>query len=325
MTIFPSPSRFLATSVLLALTPPFGESFMMSQQQQPTTRTPSPLFSTIDRREVDDDHNLERTRAALEDLMNSMQESSKSKGRDRQQKQQAKARNILTTAGRHRRQLEMDLLRQLYSMDDRVDQDDVVLGEEPVENTDQSSGDDDNEDNTALDELMHLWMYEHDPESAMQLEAMQESCSPGMVVEEGQLRQMCVNFPTWAEPRARLAILLFMKGISQEAKEFAQQALELKPWHFEVYPILVMLALREENMAQALYWARKSLPTERPWSSGNCRRRKAWVDQALENAARMWEDAERDTLELGKGSTSNLNCLDENDDECLLDLDDTWQ
>lgn len=61
---------------------------------------------------------------------------------------------------------------------------------------------------------MHLWMYENDASMAQELEEMQDECSSGMVYEENRLREMIEEFPTWAELRARLALLLFGFGHS---------------------------------------------------------------------------------------------------------------
>eukprot|EP00522_Entomoneis_paludosa_P011581 CAMPEP_0172458864 /NCGR_PEP_ID=MMETSP1065-20121228/29678_1 /TAXON_ID=265537 /ORGANISM="Amphiprora paludosa, Strain CCMP125" /LENGTH=107 /DNA_ID=CAMNT_0013213301 /DNA_START=1 /DNA_END=324 /DNA_ORIENTATION=- len=96
-----------------------------------------------------------------------------------------------------------------------------------------------------------------------------------------------------------------MKGISAEAYDMALEALKLKPWHFEVYPVLIMICLRHEDIGQALYWARQALPVHRP-TEGNSRRRKAWVDRALDLAAQQWEDAERETQEQQQTCSGSL-------------------
>ncbi|KAL7561865.1 hypothetical protein ACA910_009698 [Epithemia clementina (nom. ined.)] len=257
------------------------------------------------------ENDLERARYALENLMTKHSDSSFDEnvtgGSREMSRHDGEAPHVLmTSAGRRRRQLEIELLRQL-SVNDGAGEDLVDHsfddGQGVSERSDEEMGynDDDYSDNAAtassvVDELMHLWMYEHGPEPAAQLEAMQQTCTPGMALEEAQLRDMMDQYPTWAEPRARLAILLFMKGISDESRDFALEALKLKPWHFDVYPVLIMISLRNQNIGEALYWARQSLPTYRPNSVGNSKRTKAWVDRALAQASEQWEQAERETI-----------------------------
>mmetsp|Transcript_3358 Transcript_3358/g.7016 ORF Transcript_3358/g.7016 Transcript_3358/m.7016 type:complete len:305 (-) Transcript_3358:387-1301(-) len=279
------------------------QSISMPWKTTTTSPAQKALFSTIEPRGKgkrgrgsvnDGESELERTRAALEALLNM----------NGPLHEEHEALHILTSAGRHRRELEMELLRQLF-------EDDASPRSQETEGGGDING-------KAVDELMNLWIYEHDVESAIQLEAMQDSCSPGMVKEEAQLRQMCEKFPLWAEPRARLSILLFMRGISAEAYECALSALELKPWHFEVYPVLIMISLRHQDVGRALYWARQALPNYRP-TEGNRRRRKAWVDRALDNAARQWEEAERETQQhLGESlkffTNGTLPSLDESNE-----------
>lgn len=177
---------------------------------------------------------------------------------------------LLTSAGRHRRRLEMDLLESLQDSND------------------------------AVDELMHLWMYEPNcAEAAAALQAMEDECSEGLVVEQATLHDLMQAFPAWAEPRVRLATLLFFKGETQASYAMALEAIQMKPWHFEIYSLLVMLSLREQNIGQALYWARRGLPSIRYEPDGETiqknTRRKAWVAWAVRQAQEQWNDAERAT------------------------------
>merc|ERR1711862_462008 len=90
---------------------------------------------------------------------------------------------LMTTASRKRRLLEIELLESLSDSDE------------------------------AVDELMGVWMYERGAGYAHDLEWMQQDCSPGLVEEEGVLRDMvyATNYE-WMEPTIRLASLLFYKG-----------------------------------------------------------------------------------------------------------------
>lgn len=177
---------------------------------------------------------------------------------------------LLTSAGRHRRRLEMDLLQSLQDSND------------------------------AVDELMHLWMYEPNcVDAAAALQAMENECSEGLVVEHATLHDLMQAFPTWAEPRVRLATLLFFKGETHASYAMALEAMQMKPWHFEIYSLLVMLSLREQNLGQALYWSRRGLPPIRYESDGetihNNTRRTAWVAWAVRLAQEQLNDAERAT------------------------------
>ena len=174
----------------------------------------------------------------------------------------------LTSAGRHRRQLEMALLDDLR------------------------------ESNDALDALTNLWINERDKESADRLVSMQEDCSAGLFEEEAQLREMMERFPNWAEPPLRLGVLYFFKGRTQESYRLALEALKLKPWHIEAPQLLIMICLRNDDLKQALYWARRSLPrmTESIMELDKerfLRRRQVWVENALEQAQKMLAEAEQ--------------------------------
>lgn len=194
---------------------------------------------------------VEQYRANLENLMQQQQELEDKTAQDE---------GLLTTTGRHRRLLEIELMKSLRKSED------------------------------AVNELMHLWMYENDASMAQELEDMQDECSPGMVYEETRLRDMIAEFPSWAEPRARLALLLFFQGRTEDSHNMALETLVLKPWHFEVYPLLVLLSLRQDNFGQALAWARRSLPPYR--ENGKNKRRNEWIRIAVDLAQDQLYQAE---------------------------------
>mmetsp|Transcript_14499 Transcript_14499/g.27583 ORF Transcript_14499/g.27583 Transcript_14499/m.27583 type:complete len:290 (-) Transcript_14499:139-1008(-) len=199
---------------------------------------------------------VEQARAFLENLMEQQQELD-----DKQMLAEHEA--LLTTTGRHRRLLEIELMKSLLKSED------------------------------AVNELMHLWMYENDASMAQELEEMQDECSAGMVYEETRLREMIQQFPTWAEPRARLALLLFFQGRTADSYNMALDTLILKPWHFEIYPLLVLLSLRQGEFGQALSWARRSLPPYR--ENGKNKRRNEWIRIAVELAEDQLYQAEQRT------------------------------
>jgi hypothetical protein len=202
---------------------------------------------------------VEQYRANLEKLMRQQQDLE-----DYQNNRHIK--NRLTTTARHRRMLEIELMKNLEHSDD------------------------------AINELMHLWMYENDASMAHELEDMQDECSPGMRYEEGRLLEMIRDYPTWAEPRARLALLFFFQGRTRDSYTAALETLQLKPWHFEIYPLLVLLSLRERNLGQALAWARRALPPFRP--NGTNKRRTAWIRIAVSLAQdRLNQEEDKDNKE----------------------------
>jgi hypothetical protein len=194
---------------------------------------------------------------------------------------------ILTETGRYRRQLEMDVLASLVDSDD------------------------------GLDELVHLWMHETgSAQAAAALGSMQESCSHGLFSELDELQNLIAQYPAWAEPRVRLAAVLYFKGRLEESRGMAIAAIRCKPWHFEAVQLLIMLALRQDDMGQALYWARRyALPNLRTAVGCNSssshghgrdnisssrvihKRRRAWVERALHDAELQWQEAERVTQE----------------------------
>lgn len=173
--------------------------------------------------------------------------------------------DMLTATGRHRRLLEIELIKSLKKSEEGVN------------------------------ELMQLWMYENEHDMAHELEEMQNECSPGMVAEEKRLHEMIEEFPHWAEARARLALLLFFKGHNHESYDVAIQTLQIKPWHFEIYPLLVMISLREKQLGQALFWARRSLPPLREGKEN--RRRHEWIRIAVELAEGRLAEADQRTLQ----------------------------
>ena len=189
-----------------------------------------------------------------------------------------------TSVSRRRRHVEMELLDSLRDSDD------------------------------AVGELLHLWVTERDAESAQQIIQMEQECSPGLEQEEQMLRCMIQDNPTWAEPVLRLATLLYYKGCTEESYEMAMLTLELKPWHIEAPQLLVLLALRNQDMGQALFWARRGLPPLRgasPSRDGEgevefrptWKRRRQWVERALEQAQDQLQEAEQYRIELlGKQS-----------------------
>lgn len=142
-----------------------------------------------------------------------------------------------------------------------------------------------------IDPLVDLWTSERQ-DAAPVLRAMEESCSPGLKIEEAELRNMINCFgKEWAEPMARLALVLFTKRNYDEAEFWGRRALEVKPWHFEAGRLLVTVYLRQEKFAEALLAARKHMLPSFNSRTQN-KRRKLWVEQVTRQARQLLEEAE---------------------------------
>jgi hypothetical protein len=257
----------LALLLLYSVVPTRVEAFAGLPTPLTGTTGTSPARSLTTRVRISR-HEVEQYRANLENLMRQQNELE-----DLQHGKEDPQLSSLTSTARHRRMLEIELMKNLKTSDD------------------------------AINELMHLWMYENDASMAHELENMQDECSPGMRYEEGRLRQMIRQFPTWAEPRARLALLLFFQGRTHDSHDAALDTLCLKPWHFEIYPLLVLLSLRKGDFGQALSWARRALPPFRP--DGPNKRRNEWIRIAVELAQDQLAQAEtRSKVRGGPARTS---------------------
>jgi hypothetical protein len=167
----------------------------------------------------------------------------------------------LTEGSKRRRALEIQLLASMVDSDD------------------------------AIDELMSLWMTERDAEATSRLQDMEDNCSPGLVQEEQALQQMiATQNMEWAEPMSRLATVYYYQGHTEMAQQWCQIVLAVKPWHFEVGHTLVLLALRRQDLGQALHY-RRSVCLPPLNEASNHRRRRAWVARAIQSAQQMMHRA----------------------------------
>jgi hypothetical protein len=86
----------------------------------------------------------------------------------------------------------------------------------------------------AVDYLVTMWMVERGAGPHQRLQAMEQICSDGLVVEEATLRNMIQDYGMdWPEPMSRLAAILYFKGKSDESMVWANRVLAVKPWHLE--------------------------------------------------------------------------------------------
>jgi tetratricopeptide (TPR) repeat protein len=142
-----------------------------------------------------------------------------------------------------------------------------------------------------IDPLVDLWTRER-PNAAEDLISMERYCSPGLVKEAAALRRIIDEYDAWVEPKSRLAVLLFTKGLYEEAEYWCQEVLRAKPWHFEVGQLLVVLYLRMGYYEQAILVARQySLPALNERTDH--RRRRAWVEAAMGAAREELQEARK--------------------------------
>lgn len=140
---------------------------------------------------------------------------------------------LLTNTGRSLRELEIKLLEQLGKSDD----------------------------GSAEDALIHFWTTERDSHAANDLLLMAiRPCSENLLTEEIMLKTMTETYPTWAEPYSRLASLLYYRNQLHDAERMAEQALRLKPWHFEAIRMMVLISIQLGKNSAAIGYGAKLLP-----------------------------------------------------------------
>lgn len=225
--------------------------------QRPSNHNKALLKSTVD----DELNDLEKARANFEFLLNTEGLIKDNAILPLPHKPEEYTPRPLTESSRQRRELEMQMIASLVDSDE------------------------------AVQELMSLWMLERGTDAAEELEKMETICSPGLVQEEALLRELLDEFGIhWAEPVSRLASLMYFKGNSAESEQWCEIGLAVKPWHFEIVHTHVMNALRNNDLAGAIRWQRKGLPSLNP--DTNNKARKAWVAQALKDAQESTDKAE---------------------------------
>lgn len=172
--------------------------------------------------------------------------------------------HLLTNAGRKRREIEIRLLQSLKYSDD------------------------------AIDELMSLWIYEC-PNQIVNIDILQfmSSKDSSCTVQEAAmiLRNIIHECPitVWSEPGARLAYILFLQEQFEECEECVQSVLSVKPWHFEMIQLQILLELTyRHNMARAIQIARQhGLPPLH-----HIKHRHRWVQQATQQAQERLQQLE---------------------------------
>lgn len=169
-------------------------------------------------------------------------------------------------------------------------------------------------DDASIDPLVDLWTLEK-KDAAPMLRKMEEHCSPGLLEEEKLLKELIDDYgDEWAEPMARLALIFFIKGYYDQAALMCEQALQIKPWHFEVGKLLVAVQLRQQQFEKALQTERTyALPSLNERT--NNKRRKQWVqrwkaeaslllEKQAEQAAILLQNEQLEECPVGDGEAS---------------------
>lgn len=185
-------------------------------------------------------------------------------------------KRVLTSSAKRRKEVEIGLLQSLEYSDD------------------------------AIDELMSLWMTAECPSNRIGSQVLinlETDCSTGQ--EELTLRKIIDDSNMeWVEPMSRLSLLLYMKKEYKECQYWLSIILREKPWHFDALQLqllLVLTATRHDVHSlpkEAIYWARKGLPPLH-----HTKRRKAWIENAIQNAKDSLHQLELQTDQIRRENT----------------------
>ena len=169
----------------------------------------------------------------------------------------------LTSIGRERRLVEIQLLQKLGESD------------EP------------------LDDLWAIWGSERGPPPAKELRKAEEmTMDPHQWAEAEKILRDLIdeNGMHWVEPVNRLATLLFLQGRLEESKHLCEVTLEEKPWHVGALSGIVMVCAGLNDVTSARYWAARRLPPIQ--ETGSNRRRTEWAERAVMDAQNALKYAE---------------------------------
>jgi hypothetical protein len=240
----------------------------------------------------DEQDEIEAVRRRLEFLVNDDDDDDASDVSD------ASATNdippLLSSIGRERRLVEIDLLQAL-------------------EFSDEPTGD-----------LWTLWYSERGPQAHAELREIEETlfADPSQWnAAESRLQDMIAHHGVhFCEPLNRLATLYYMQGRYKESKKLCQLVLEQKPWHFGALSGIVMVCASLKDIENARKWAARRLPPMVPNGTTDNQRRKEWTKRAVDDARKaLMEEEERVRLAFGKRQRYEKRQLRQQSEE------DAWQ
>lgn len=201
---------------------------------------------------------------------------------------------LLSTIGRERRLVEIDLLQAL-------------------EFSNEPTGD-----------LWTLWYSERGPQAHAELREIEETlfADPSQWnAAEAKLQDMIAHHGVhFCEPLNRLATLYYMQGRYKESKKLCQLVLEQKPWHFGALSGIVMVCASLKDIQGARKWAARRLPPMVPDGTTDNQRRKEWTKRAVDDARKaLMEEEERVRQAFGKRQRYEKRQLRQQSEE------DAWQ
>lgn len=176
-------------------------------------------------------------------------------------------------------------------------------------------------DDDALADLWTLWFQERGAAASARLQRTEELVAQRAWSEaEDGLRELIEEYGVyWTEPVNRLATLYFLQGKLKESEALCKIVLEIKPWHFGALSGIVLIYAAMQDSQAARMWAARRLPTFAP--EGANRRREIWVEQALAEASKSLNQAEKRL----KSSFGKPDERLQEQSELSSDGDDDWQ
>lgn len=205
---------------------------------------------------------------------------------------------LLSTIGRQRKEVEIELLQ--------------ALGE-----SDEPTGD-----------LWTLWYSERGPQAHAELRQIEETlfADPSHWQDaEAKLQDMIAHHGMqFCEPLNRLATLYYMQGRYAESKKLCQLVLDQKPWHFGALSGIVMVCASMKDIQGARQWAARRLPPMVPNGTTDNHRRKQWARRAVDDARKaLMEEEERLRQAFGKRQRYETQLQQEQSQQ--FPDDDSWQ
>lgn len=134
----------------------------------------------------------------------------------------------------------------------------------------------------AADALNDLWLHERGSRAASLLKnadsLFQQGESSWNKAEDMFLNLIRDYGPHWVEPLHRLAMLYYLQGRLDEARQLEETVLKLKPWHIGSLSNFVRISESQKDTPSALRWAARRLPPRLG------KRRREWVQREVQRA-----------------------------------------
>lgn len=162
-----------------------------------------------------------------------------------------KSKELKREISKESRETELDLLRQL------------------------GAARSDEELQEVMSELWQVWFSEFGLRNLERIQEVDRLIGAGRAFwprAERKARALAESYPDWAEPRNRLATVLFLMGRYDEAVTLCEEVLRMKPHHFGCLSGIVMCHIQRGDATSARKWADKRLPQDSGRRSEWCTR-----------------------------------------------------